>query len=59
MFLYDFGQDRQQPMQGLDVCGTSAPVYALAFNQQAPELFATADHSGVKVSLHVLSACGV
>ena len=53
VFLYDFGRDRQQPVQVLDVCGASAPVYALAFNQQAPELFATADQRGVKVSYHV------
>lgn len=50
VFFYCFGQDRQQPVKLLDVCGSSVPVYALAFNHKAPELFAAVDRQAVKVS---------
>ena len=48
--LYDLMQDSEHPMQVLDVCGAPAPVYDLAFNSKAPELFATTDQQSVKVS---------
>ena len=49
VYFYNFGKDRQQPVKVLDVCGSVVPVYALGFNRNAPELFATADLQAVKV----------
>ena len=49
VFLYDLMHNSERPVQILDVCGSAKPVYGLAFNVQAPELFATTDQQSVKV----------
>ena len=49
VFLYDLLRDPDQPVKILDVCGSDKPVYSLAFNVKAPELFATTDQQSVKV----------
>ena len=43
-------RDAEHPVKTLDVCGASVPVFDLAFNAKAPELFATTDQQSVKVS---------
>lgn len=53
MLLYDLIRDTEHPIKTLDVCGVSAPVFDLAFNAKAPELFATTDQQSVKVSHRV------
>ncbi|KAL3131874.1 WD repeat-containing protein 34 [Trebouxia sp. C0009 RCD-2024] len=50
VLLYDLTRDTEHPVKTLDVCGVSAPVFDLAFNVRAPELFATTDQQCVKVS---------
>lgn len=50
VLLYDLSRDTEHPVKTLDVCGASAPVFDLAFNVRAPELFATTDQQCVKVS---------
>ena len=50
VLLYDLTRSTEHPVKILDVCGASAPVYDLAFNVRAPELFATTDQQCVKVS---------
>ena len=50
VLLYDLSHDTEHPVKTLDVCGASAPVFDLAFNVRAPELFATTDQQCVKVS---------
>ena len=50
VLLYDLMQNSEHPSKVLDVCGTPAPVFDLAFNSKAPELFATTDQQSVKVS---------
>ena len=50
VLLYDLMRDTEHPVKTLDVCGASAPVFDLAFNVKAPELFATTDQQSVKVS---------
>lgn len=49
VFLYDLMHNPERPVKILDVCGSAKPVYGLAFNVQAPELFATTDQQSVKV----------
>lgn len=49
VFVYDLLRDPEQPVKILDVCGSDKPVYSLAFNAKAPELFATTDQQSVKV----------
>ncbi len=49
VFLYDLMHNPDRPVKILDVCGSAKPVYGLAFNAQAPELFATTDQQSVKV----------
>lgn len=49
VFLYDLLRNPEQPVKILDVCGSDTPVYSLAFNAKAPELFATTDQQSVKV----------
>lgn len=51
VFFYSFGQDKQRPVKVLDVCGSAVPVYALAFNHAAPEVFAAVETKAVKVCL--------
>lgn len=50
LLLYDLIRDIEHPIKTLDVCGAAAPVFDLAFNAKAPELFATTDQQSVKVS---------
>lgn len=50
MLFYDLMRDSEHPVKTLDVCGASAPVFDLAFNAKAPELFATTDQQSVKVT---------
>ncbi|KAL3163306.1 WD repeat-containing protein 34 [Trebouxia sp. C0010 RCD-2024] len=50
VFLYDLTCDTEHPVKTLDVCRVAAPVFDLAFNVRAPELFATTDQQCVKVS---------
>ena len=50
VLLYDLMRDTERPVKTLDVCGAAAPVFDLAFNAKAPELFATTDQQSVKVS---------
>ncbi len=56
VFLYDLMHNPERPVKVLDVCGSAKPVYGLAFNVQAPELFATTDQQSVKVE-HQMQTC--
>lgn len=56
VFLYDLMDNPERPVKILDVCGSAKPVYGLAFNVQAPELFATIDQQSVKVK-HQCKLC--